>query len=484
MSILELPPHELPPHELPPDRLRVLVVDDEKDVRLGLRLLIESRGAQVREAASGEEALEILSRWTPHVMLTDLTMSGMSGMELLSHVRQSQPGIRVLMITGFGTIELAVEAMRNGAANFIAKPFDNEEIKAEVEAQGRQALMVERLERASLARVGKSVAIIAEDPNMVEVLRLARQVAPTRMPVLIRGESGTGKELIARVVHEGGRDPSLPFLPVNAAALPDTLLESELFGHVKGAFTGAERGREGVFTQARGGTVFLDEIALMSPAFQGKLLRVLQDHMVTPLGSSTPQPVDFRLVAATNRGLRELIAEGKFREDLYYRLRVVTINVPPLRERPEDVVPLATHFVAAYAREAGLDPRRPPSLSEGAIAALTRHRWPGNVRELENTIQRALILCRGDDIRVHHLSLDEDSQPWARESAHRDLSYEEGKQKALAAYQRRVVERSLKASGGNVTQAAEMCDLTRAAFQRIMRSLDIDRGEFDGNGRG
>ncbi len=475
MSATPNPPR--PAGMWPADRLRVLVVDDEADVRLGLRMLIESLAAEVREAAGGEEALEVLASWTPQLMVTDITMGEVSGMDLLSHVRDHHPEIKVLMMTGYGTIELAVEAMRRGAAHFITKPFDNQEILAEVERHGREALVAERVRRLRAAGVERPTTLVSEDPSMARVLRLVQQVAPTAMPVLIRGESGTGKELIARSIHEHGRDPKLPFLPVNSAALPDTLLESELFGHVKGAFTGADSQRQGIFAKARGGTVFLDEIALMSPAFQGKLLRVLQQRTVIPLGSSTPRPVDFRLVAATNTSLLDRIAEGTFRQDLYYRLRVMTIDLPPLRERPGDIVPLAMYFVATYAEQTGLPPGKLPSLTPDALEELRRHRWPGNVRELENSIQRALILCGGEEIRAHHLRLEEEGDLWSPESVE-SLSYEDGKQKALAAFRRRIVERALSATGGNVTRAAEMCDLTRAAFQRIMRSLDLDRRQF------
>jgi DNA-binding NtrC family response regulator len=459
-------------------RLRVLVVDAEADARCRLRRLIESPDAAVREAASGEQALQVLAGWKPHVVVSDVAIGAVSGFDLLRHLREHQPGCKVLMTSGCGTVALAVEAMRHGAAHFITKPFDDEEILTEVERRGREALVAEgALQRRAATGKGRAT-IVAEDPRMIDLLDLMRQVAPTETPVLIRGESGTGKELIARAIHENSRDPSLPFLPVNSAALPDTLLESELFGYFKGAFTGADANREGIFAQARGGTVFLDEIALMSTGFQGKLLRVLQEHAVTPLGSSIPKPVAFRLVASTNRSLRERVKEGAFREDLYYRLKVVSIDIPPLRERPDDIVPLAMHFLAIYAERVGLAPGRRPGLTARALEALRRHRWQGNVRELENSIQRALILCRGEDIDAHHLKLNEgDSGPQEVSAC---LSYEDGKQKVLADYRRRTVERALRVSGGNVTQAAEMCDLTRAAFQRILRSLGLDRQQFTG----
>jgi DNA-binding NtrC family response regulator len=456
----------------------VLVVDSEPASRLDLRRLIESLGAEVREAATGSAAVDTLSSWTPHLILTEISVGEVSGLDLLSHVRRHQLTTKILIITGHATVSLAVEAMRYGATHFFTKPYDSEEILREIEKQGYRLLISEKeLHRHHDVGGSPETPIITRDRSMIDVLSLVRQVAPTNMPVLIRGESGTGKELIARAIHAGSNDPSLPFLPVNSAALPDTLLESELFGHVKGAITGAVSNREGIFAMARGGTVFLDEIALMSPAFQCKLLRVLQEQTVVPLGSSTARPVAFRLVAATNRSLRKRIEARKFREDLYFRLRVVTINIPPLRERPEDILPLAIHFLDKYSAEVGHAPGCRPYLSIGAVEALQRHRWPGNVRELENCIQRALILCRGVNVDASHLNLDEESYPWASESG-ACLSYEEGKKKALANYQRKAVERALRSTQGNVSRAAESCGLSRAAFQRIMRSRGLDRQLF------
>jgi DNA-binding NtrC family response regulator len=457
--------------------LRVLVVDDEDDVRLGLRLLAESLQAEVREAASAEQALEIAQAWVPHLVLSDITMDGMSGVELLSVLGQRRPDTRVVLITGFGTIELAVEAMRRGAAHFITKPFDNDEVLETVERFGQEALLRERMQRMERTPSGAERAIIAEDPRMKSVLELVRQVAPTAMSVLIQGESGTGKEMIARAIHAHSQGGKAPFLAVNSAALPDTLLESELFGHRKGAFTGADRDREGIFAQARGGTVFLDEIALMSPAFQGKLLRVLQEKTVIPLGTATAVPVDFRLIAATSRNLLERIESGEFREDLYYRLRVVTIDLPPLRERPGDIAPLAAHFLARYAAQVPGRTGSPPRLSAGALEELERHQWKGNVRELENCIQRALVLTRGDEILSGHLALGDEAGPWQVPGLE-TLSYEEGKQEALKTFKRRFIERALMRTEGNVTHAAEKCGLTRAAFQRIMRTLGLDRSQF------
>lgn len=460
-----------------PGELRVLVVDDERDVRLGLQLLVESLNAEVKAASSGEEAVEISKAWVPHLVLSDINMGGMSGVELLFVLGKECPETRVVLITGYGTIELAVEAMRRGAAHFITKPFDNDDILDAVVSYGNEAWLRERTSDAARSAHANEPLIVAEDPRMKSVLELVRHVAPTSMSVLIQGESGSGKELIARAIHAESRVKDAPFLAVNSAALPDSLLESELFGHKKGAFTGADRNREGIFAQARGGTVFLDEIALMSPAFQGKLLRVLQERTVVPLGSATAIPVDFRLVAATSRNLADRIETGEFREDLYYRLRVVTIDVPPLRDRPLDILPLAEHFLAKYADQVETPNGRGAQLSAGAVEELKSHPWKGNIRELENAIQRSLVLARGKPILAGHLGLREDNSSWT--SAVRDARpYEESKQEALRLFKRRFVEHALTKTGGNVTHAADRCGLTRAAFQRIMRNLDVDRSQF------
>jgi len=457
--------------------LRVLIVDDERDVRLGLQLLAESLNAEVRTASSGEEALEISKEWVPHLVLSDINMDGMSGVELLFVLGKECPETLVVLITGYGTIELAVEAMRRGAAHFITKPFDNDDILDAISRYGNEAWLRERTLDYARSASADEPLIVAEDPRMRSVLELVRHVAPTSMSVLIQGESGSGKELIARAIHAASGAKEAPFLAVNSAALPDSLLESELFGHKKCAFTGADRDREGIFSQARGGTVFLDEIALMSPAFQGKLLRVLQEKTVVPLGSATAVPVDFRLVAATSRNLANRIETGEFREDLYYRLRVVTIDIPPLRNRPLDIIPLAEHFLAKYADQVGTQNGRSSQLSAGAIEELKRHPWKGNVRELENGIQRSLVLARGKPILAGHLALGEDDSSWAS-TAGETLPYEESKQEALRLFKRRFIEQALARTDGNVTHAADRCGLTRAAFQRIMRTLEVDRNQF------
>lgn len=451
--------------------VRVLVVDDEPDLRTGLRMLLTSRGLQVDDADSGTAALARFEKAPADIVLTDLQMPGMSGADLLAELKRRAPSTTVVILTGFGTIQTAVWCMQHGASHFLTKPFDNEELLTLFTRLARQVLAA-RERRPAEAPGG----LVAEDPRMLRALDLVHRVAPTPVAVLVEGETGTGKEVVARAIHELSHVASRPFLAVNAAALPDTLLESELFGHAKGAFTGADADRAGLFEQARGGTVFLDEVASMSLAFQGKLLRVLQDRVVRPLGGARDVPVDFRLVTATNRDLAALIREGKFREDLFYRLRVVTIHVPPLRDRPGDVVPLATRFLARAAA-ACLGPRAPvPELTTDAAAALLAHRWPGNVRELENAMQRAVVVCRGDRILPHHLGLG--GVAWGAPEDGGSGDYEEEKRRALERFQREFVQRALENAKGNVTQAASACGLTRAAFQRILKSLGVDRRDF------
>lgn len=461
------------------DELRVLVVDDEADIRLGLSRLAASVGAQVEQAENGQAALDVLERWTPDVILTDLMMPKMSGSELLVEVKQRAPGTEVVILTGFGTVQSAVQCLQSGAAHFLTKPFDNDGVVQLVERLGRQVLA----RRRALEQVGKDgepqVELLWEDPCMRPVADLIARVAASRVPVLIEGESGTGKELVARAIHARSQVAGRPFMAVNSAALPDTLLESELFGHERGAFSGAEKERDGIFVEARGGTVFLDEVASMSPAFQGKLLRVLQERLVRRLGGSQDREVEFRLVAATNRDLEARIVAGEFREDLFYRLGVVRIFVPPLRERPADVPLLAHHFLRRTVATT-LGPDAPaPVISPAALAALRQSPWPGNVRELENAIQRAVLVCTGEVIEPWHLGLT--ASGWRKRvepEASADLDYAREKQRVVEEFQRQFVHRALEHARGNISHAAEACGMTRAALQRIMRQLEIDREAY------
>jgi len=450
--------------------LRILVVDDEDDLRRGLALLTGSLGADVREAADGEAALRALQEGPADIVITDLRMPRMSGSDLLVEIKKLWPQTEVIILTGFGTIQTAVTCIRRGAAHFLTKPFDNREIVQIVERLGRQIVTSRR-------ESSREELFVADDPAMRETLSLVERAAPSPVPILLEGESGTGKELVAQILHKKSLVADKPFLAVNAAALPDTLLESELFGHAKGAFTGADRQRKGLFEEARGGTVFLDEVESMSPSFQGKLLRVLQEKVVRPLGQTDDVRVSFRLISATNRDLEDLIRTGAFREDLFFRIGVMRIHLPPLRNRPADIPRLAQTFLERAARLCLPSDARAPTLSEEALTALRSHSWPGNVRELENTIQRAVIVSSDGVIRAHHLGLGHPR--WKKRDDDQDmLDYNEGKQRAIESFQREFIGRALERSGGNVSKAAESCGMTRAALQRIMRQLGIDRTRF------
>ena len=456
----------------PLEGIRILVVDDQEDVRRGLSRLLETQGCEVTNAASGEEALSLLNQSTFDLVFTDLKMDGMSGIDLLHEINKRWIDLEVVMITGYGTIELAVSCLQNGASHFITKPFDNKEILTFVTRASYKILSRKQNGKGRKSYISRS--IVAVDTKMTSVLDLVDQVAPSRAPVLIEGASGTGKELIAHEIHTRSQVSDRPFLVINCIALPDTLLESELFGFRKGAFTGAHKDSKGLFEKVNGGTIFLDEIASMSPLFQGKVLRVLQEKVVRPLGSSKDIPVDFRLIAASNKNLEEMVDRGEFREDLFYRVRVVKIDIPPLKDRPLDIPALAEYFLKRAFDDYFPESDRCPELSPTAIESLQEHHWKGNVRELENTIQRALIVCPGEKILPAHLGLsgsELNDMVFDREVK----SYEAGKQHAIEKFQRNFIKNTLQRTNGNISQAAEMCGLTRAAFQRIMRKLKIER---------
>jgi DNA-binding NtrC family response regulator len=451
--------------------LRVLVVDDEADIRVGIRKLLGGLGVEARVAEDGQQALEMLADEPADLVLTDLNMPRLGGVELLAAIKERRPETAVMILTGFGTVQSAVSCLQGGAAHFITKPFDNDELLRLTERVGRRIL-------AGRTAPAKLDGMIAEDPAMRRVVELVERVAQSPLPVLVEGESGTGKEVVARLIHDRSPVAKKPFQAVNAAALPDSLLESELFGHMQGSFTGADHDREGIFSTARGGTVFLDEVASMSPSFQSKLLRVLQEKVVRPLGSSADRPVDFRLVAASNKDLAALIAAGDFREDLFYRLGVVRIHLPRLAERPLDILPLANLFLRRAAATCLGGGAAVPELTPGAVDALTAHTWPGNVRELENAINRAVIVAFDGRILPHHLGLED--RAWSERQAAPDdeLQYAEGKQLAIERFQRDFVRRALELTRGNISQAAERCGMTRAALQRILRQHGIDRDDF------
>jgi len=442
-------------------RSTVLIVDDEEGVRESVRAVLEDT-CEVLQAANGQQALDVLGSHEVDLVMLDQRMPGESGIDILPRLKAVDSSIVVVLATAVRDVRMAVEAMRRGAYDYLTKPFDLEEILLVV----RRALEKRALERevvslrSALAEgppttAGSFEGMVGRDPEMVRIYRLIGQIAEAPATVLITGESGTGKELIARAVHHQSGRRAAPFVAINVAAIPDTLLESELFGHEKGAFTGAHARRLGRFELAHGGTVFLDEIGSMRLELQTKLLRVLQEREIERLGGGRPVPVDVRVLAATNINLRQAIRDRTFREDLFYRLNVVPIHVPPLRERRVDIPPLVRHFVQKIARESHRDVR---GVSPGALDVLTRYDWPGNVRELENVIHRAVVLASGPVIQLQDVPLDvamPDSSRVAEEAGATSL------RDACDQFERQYVLRVLERVHWNVSRAARLLGVHR-----------------------
>ncbi len=385
----------------------ILLVDDQSSIRLTLTALLKGAGHTLAQAGTGVDALEKITKNDFDLVITDLKLDQTSGMDVLRATKLQNPKTEVIMLTGYGSIETAVEAMKAGAIDYLTKPIDAEELTLAIaRAQERQQL------KSEVARLRSVVAkeqkfdpgnIIANSPEMTQVLEMVARVAPTDATVLIQGESGTGKELIARAIHQNSKRKDGPFIPINCGALPENLLESELFGHVKGAFTGAAQNKKGLFEEADGGTLFLDEIGDTSPATQVKLLRVLQDGEVRRVGANTGVKTDVRVVAATNRRLQERIRDNEFREDLYYRLQVILLHLPALRERQDEILPLITHYLGFHSQKLG---KPPLTLAPEAQKALLAYSWPGNIRELINAVERAVILCRGTEVGMEDFALN------------------------------------------------------------------------------
>jgi len=441
---------------------RVLVVDDEERMATVVAAALQRAGYECETAASGEAALAALDARGADAVVTDWKMPGMDGIELLRRLRERRPGLPVVLLTAHGSVPSAVAAMREGAFDYVVKPFDNDELRASV----ARAVAITRLERENrwlrqeVATRYAPDAFVAESARGRETLELVRRVAPSKATVLIQGESGTGKELIARLLHFWSERVGQPFVAVNCKAFAEGLLESELFGHERGAFTGATSARAGCFERAHGGTLFLDEIGEIGPSFQAKLLRVLQEGEIVRVGGNEPRHVDVRVVAATNRVLRDEVAAGRFREDLYFRLGVIPITVAPLRERREDIVPLAKRLLARHAVETG----RALSLSGAAEAALLAHSWPGNVRELENAVERGVVLTRGATIEPEDLLL---SEATVGASAPADGTLQSSLDAAAIAR----IQAALDAAGGNRAEAARTLGIDRTTLYRLMKRL-------------
>jgi DNA-binding NtrC family response regulator len=445
----------------------LLIVEDEAKMRRLLELNLAEEGYTVHVAADAEAGLNLLRQTEVDLVLTDLKLPGMNGLEFLQAVKRANSLVPVIVMTAYGTVETAVEAMKAGASDYVLKPFSLEEIKLVVrkELDVRHLRQENRSLREALGQRYQFKNIIAHSAKMQEVLATVERVAPTNSTVLLGGESGVGKDLIARAIHEHSRRASGPFVKINTTAIPENLLESELFGYEKGAFTGAVTSKPGKFELADKGTIFLDEIGDVPPAVQVKLLRVLQEREFERLGGTKTLKVDVRLVAATNRDLRAALEEGAFREDLYYRLNVVPISIPPLREHKEDIPYLAEHFLARFVAESGKPIR---GITPAAMRKLMEFHWPGNVRELENIIERAVALARGDTIDAADIHLDLSPPPATAGSV---PFLPEGM--TLEQYEDELIREALRRARGNKSQAARLLGLSRNALRYRLSKIGV-----------
>jgi len=442
-----------------PGKERILIVDDSPNTLEVLQRNLTASGYQVFTAPGVSEAIEILEQTPLDLVITDLKMPNISGMDLVRHIRENFKGTEVMMITGYPSIEGAVEAIKTGAEEFLAKPFTDTELLSAVQ----RVLDKAKVRRTGLTEADKAVpahkGLIGCSEGMREVFLAIGKASSASAIVLITGESGTGKELAARAIHYGSIRSSAPFVPVNCGGIPEGLLESELFGHVKGAFTGATESRAGFFHAADGGTIFLDEISDMSLAMQVKLLRVLQDKEVCMVGSNRTRKVDVRILAASNKDLQGLVNKGLFREDLFYRLNVITIVIPPLREREDDILLLSHHFLTKFAAESG---KTPPRFSDEAMQSLRGYNWPGNVRELENVIQRLVVMTDEDLIEVPDLP------SLMRFSALRKTGFD----RTLAEVESEYITNVLASVDGNKTRAAEILGIDRKTLREKLKRAE------------
>lgn len=449
---------------------RILVVDDEASARNALTEILSDEGYSVSAASDGFKALALAGEQAPEIVLTDVKMPGMDGLHLLEELRHRFPETAVVLMTAFGAVESAVRAMRHGAADYLVKPLNSDELLVVIERSLEQVRL-----RQEAARLRQQVSeryrfenIVGSSPQMQQLFKSVAQIAPSKATVLISGESGTGKELIAAAIHQHSGRAEQPFVKLHCAALAESLLESELFGHERGAFTGAERRRIGRFEQADGGTLFLDEIGEISPATQVKLLRVLQEHEFERVGGNQSVKVDVRVVAATNRDLKAMVAQGKFREDLYYRLNVIDLHLPPLRERSSDIGALAFHFLRKYASENG---KALSEIDDAALSMLCRHLWPGNVRELENVIERAVVLASGKAIVAADLprELQQTSPAGASSNAPSAVGRPAIPGASMADLERFAILETLAHVGGSNAKAAEMLGISVRTIQYRLR---------------
>jgi Response regulator containing CheY-like receiver, AAA-type ATPase, and DNA-binding domains len=450
----------------------ILIVDDEQSYRQLLSLVFESDGHNVRTAMNGRKALESLQTEHADVIVSDVKMPDMDGIEMLRAVRETMPDLGVVLMTAFASVETAREAFKLGADDFIQKPFDVEELKLIVKKTlEKQALIDENraFKRAQRER-GSVKNIIGNSPKMLAIFQMIETVAEVQSTVLITGDSGTGKELVARAIHDLSPRSERPFISINCGAFTETLLESELFGYIKGSFTGANANRKGLFEAANKGTIFLDEIGEMSPAMQVKLLRVLQERRLRPVGAHDEIPIDTRVIAATNRDLRQMADDGSFREDLFYRISVIPIHLPPLRERAEDIPELISHFVKKFCDQTG----REVSVSAKAMQLLENYTWHGNVRELEHTIERAVALEREDEIQPERLPDHITNYNPERIKAEFDLPDQGLNLVAhLESLERTYVVEALRKTSGNQTKAADLLQMQVRSLRHLLDKHNI-----------
>ena len=455
--------------------------DDESSLRELLTIVLEGEGYQVISAASGREALETFreNKRTLDLVLQDLKMPEIDGVRLLGHYREEAPDLPVVVMTAFSTWDNAVEAMRLGAYDYIRKPFDTDAIRQVVHRALDRKTFLEECPDDLRQEVVSRPEMIGNHESVQEVMQMVRRIAPTDSTVLIQGESGTGKELVARAVHYRSLRKNARFVSVNCSALTETLLESELFGHTRGSFTGAVSDTEGLFQAADGGTLFLDEVADMSLTTQGKMLRVLEERRVSPVGSAGSRPVDVRIIAATNRDIHAAVRERSFREDLFYRLNVIPVCLPPLRERKDDIPLLAGYFLAKYARQIG---KRVTGISSGARETLRQYDWPGNVRELENVIQRQVVLCEGPAIQQLQLV----GQSVSRSVSDRigvpdeEMIPPEGMdlEEKLDDFERAYLREALRITEGNMTNAAKLLGMSYRSIRYRVKKLKVREEEL------
>jgi two-component system nitrogen regulation response regulator GlnG len=479
---------------------KLLLVDDEADVRYSFQRIFDSPEIELFTASSGEEALELVPRLRPDLVLMDVRMGGMSGLETLRAIREGDPKLLVILMTAYGTTQTAIEAMKLGAYDYLLKPFDVPKLKELVHKALRAARDMRQTVPAKplLESEDYEQGIVGRSDAMQQIFKLVGQLAASDATALITGESGTGKELVARAIYHNSHRCEQPFLAVNCAAIPEQLLESELFGHERGSFTGATNQRIGRFEQCNGGTIFLDEIGDMTPATQTKILRVLQSGTFERVGGNTAIRVDVRVIAATNKPLEQAVAARQFREDLFYRLNVVRIHLPPLRDRQGDIRLLVDYFLKKLAREQSAGPK---GVSAGVLRAFDKYHWPGNVRELENVLRRAMVVSKGDTILPSDLPAEiagaGQSSPAATpaaavtpglsgETAARDIANlashlfhwarKDPKLRILPAVERALVVEALKATQDNQVQAAKLLGVTRATLRKRIEKFGIQRG--------